>query len=524
MEYIKEILNYISEVVFVVNDKYQIQYCSPQVKNLTGKPPEKMNGKKCHMVLFNKMEPCKDCQLQKLRENRIPIDIEHDTITHRGFRKLLSAKFITLPNGTYAEILTDITSTKKLIDKLTRHSKELKASNVILNLKRKETEKEHRFILKTINSLNDGVMVVNPDLSINMSNTALQEMCGLFHVSMSTIKCYEVYGYTEQCKDCPLLDPKNVRSFREAAGKKLTVTMNHFDKYIVESLRDTTKELKLIEEIKTQQSVLQEKQRQMALLNEDLLRMNDKLKTAHKIIDEELMQVGQIQASLLPEKLPEISGYDFGAFYTPAEHAGGDYYDCIEMSNGYWGLGVADVSGHGIPASVIMAITRAIMRSYTYDIISSSEAVAMVNEILCDNIHTNDFVTMFYLVLDSAKGVCNFASAGHNPLLLYDKSEMLVKKVSAHGMFLGAFDVVEYEEGTLSLDSGDIVFMYTDGLNEAMNRNREQYGYDQLISKIMMFSALPVSEMIDNIMEDVRAFTQGHPFEDDITILAFKKL
>jgi len=524
MEYSSEILNYISEVVLVVNDKYQIKYCSPQVKQLTGKGPEKMNGKKCHMILFNKMEPCKDCQLAKLKEDKIPVDIEHDTITHRGFRKLLSAKFIKLEDNAYAEILSDITSTKKLIDKLTRHSKELKASNVILNLKRKETEKEHRFILRTINSLNDGVMVVNPDLTINVSNSSLIDMCNLEGHSVSDMKCYEVYGYTEQCKDCPLLDPKNTRAFREARGKKLTVTMNHFDRYIVESLRDTTKELKLIDEIKTQQTVLHEKQRQMSLLNEDLLRMNDKLKLAHKIIDEELTQVGEIQASLLPETLPQIEGYDFGAFYTPAEHAGGDYYDCIEMSNGYWGLGVADVSGHGIPASVIMAITRAIMRSYTYDIISSSEAVAMVNEILCDNIHTNDFVTMFYTVFNSKKGTLNYASAGHNPLLFYDKSEMLVKKISCHGMFLGAFDMVDYEEGELSIDSGDVVFLYTDGLNEAMNRTRDQYGYDRLISKIMMFSSLPVSEMIENIMEDVKDFTQGHPFEDDITILAFKKL
>lgn len=524
MEYSSEILNYISEVVFVVNDKYQIQYCSPQVKQHTGKGPEKMLGKKCHMTLFNKMEPCKNCQLPKLQDNKMPVDIEHDTITHRGFRKLLSAKFIKLEQGAYAEILSDITSTKKLIDKLTRHSKELKASNVILNLKRKESEKEHRFILRTINSLNDGVMVVNPDLSINVSNSSLIDMCGLEGRKISEMKCYEVYGYTEQCKDCPFLDPKNTRSFREAHGKKLTVTMNHFDRYIVESLRDTTKELKLIDEIKKQQNVLHEKQRQMSLLNEDLLRMNEKLKAAHKIIDEELTQVGEIQSSLLPETLPDIEGYDFGAVYVPAEHAGGDYYDCIEMSNGYWGLGVADVSGHGIPASVIMAITRAVMRSYTYDIISPGEAVAMVNEILCDNIHTNDFVTMFYTVFNSKKNTLRYASAGHNPLLFYDKSEMLVKKISAHGMFLGAFDMVEYEEGELEIDSGDVVFLYTDGLNEAMNRSRDQYGYDRLISKIMMFSSLPVSEMIENIMEDVKDFTQGHPFEDDITVLAFKKL
>ena len=524
MEYSSEILNFISEIVLVVNDKYQIQYCSPQVKNITGKGTEKVKGKKCHMVLFNKMAPCEDCQLSNLKDSKIPMDIEHDAITHRGFRKLFSAKFVKLEEGAYGEILTDITSTKKLIDKLTRHSKELKASNVILNLKRKETEREHRFILRTINSLNDGVMVVNPDLSINVSNSSLVDICSIEGMKTAEIKCYEVYGYTEQCSDCPFLDPKNTRAFREAKGKKLTVTMNHFDKYIVESLRDTTKELKLIDEIKNQQDVLHEKQRQMTLLNEDLLRMNEKLKDAHQIIDDELTQVGEIQSSLLPETLPQIEGYDFGAFYIPAEHAGGDYYDCIEMSNGYWGLGVADVSGHGIPASVIMAITRAIMRSYTYDVISSSEAVAMVNEILCDNIHTNDFVTMFYTVFDSKNDKLNYASAGHNPLLFYDKSEMLVKKISCHGMFLGAFDTVEYEEGELEIDKGDIVFLYTDGLNEAMNRTRDQYGYDQLISKIMMFSSLPVSEMVDNIMEDVRNFTQGHPFEDDITILAYKKL
>jgi len=86
------------------------------------------------------------------------------------------------------------------------------------------------------------------------------------------------------------------------------------------------------------------------------------------------------------------------------------------MSNNYWGFVVADVSGHGTPAAVIMAITRAIMRSYTYDVINAKEALSMVNEILCDNIYTNDFVTMLYVVMNSVTGECNFASAGHNPI------------------------------------------------------------------------------------------------------------
>lgn len=524
MEFNNLIFDHISELVLVVNDKYIVEFCNQVAKTITGKPAEKMIGKKCHLVLFNNLEPCKDCQLGKIRENRVPVDIEHDTITHRGFRKLYNARFNSLGNGRYVEIMQDITSTKKLIDKLTHHTKELKASNVILKLKGKEQEKEHRFIMNTINSLTDGVMVVNPDLTVNVSNSKLSEMTDVKQDDLRKTECYKVYGYTEQCPDCPLVNTKTTRSFREVNGRKLTVTFNKFSQYIVESVRDTTKEMHLIDEIKSQQTILTEKQRQMALLNKDLLRMNEKLKEAHAIIDEELTQVGQIQSSLLPETLPDLSGYDFGAFYVPAEHAGGDYYDCIEMSNGYYGLTVADVSGHGIPASVIMAITRAIMRSYTYDIVSSSEALSMVNEILCENIHTNDFVTMFYMVLNSNTGVCNYASAGHNPLLFYDKSEMLVSKISAQGMFLGAFEDIDYEQGEISIDSGDILFLYTDGLNEAMNPEREQYGYDRLISKIMMFAELPVSEMIENIMDDVKQFTEGKPFEDDITILAVKML
>jgi len=292
---------------------------------------------------------------------------------------------------------------------------------------------------------------------------------------------------------------------------------------MVESIRDVTKEVFLINEIKHQQQELEEKQRQMALLNSDLLKMNEKLQQAQKIIDDELKQVGEIQASLLPSHLPEIDGYEFGALYIPTEHAGGDYYDCIEMSNGYWGFTVADVSGHGTPAAVIMAITRAIMRSYTYDVINASEAISMVNEILCSNIYTNDFVTMLYVVMNSSNGECNFASAGHNPMLLFEKSNMMVKKLTAQGMFLGVFNDVEYEAGSFSLKDGDIAFMYTDGLIEAMDPNDELYGYDRLISKLIMFNELTCQEIIDNIMADVRDFCKGRKFNDDITILVIKK-
>jgi sigma-B regulation protein RsbU (phosphoserine phosphatase) len=521
MDSCREILNFIENIVIEVDKDYKIQYVNYSAKGLTGKSPEKLINKKCYSALFGHSEPCKGCQLQMMIENKIPNLITHDVLTHRGFRKIYSASFNKTSSGNFVEVLTDITDSKKMIDKLNHHLKELKAKNVMLNLQKRETENKRTFLEKILNSTEEGIMVIDSNLNIITSNYKVKTLTNYKEKNID--KCYKIYGYENQCSECPFKDKKLLKSSRKISDKNLTLSFNLFEDYVVESVRDTTKEVYLLDEIKKQQNDLKEKQHQMKLLNEDLLKMNAKLQEAQKVIDDELRQVGEIQSSLLPDKLPEIEGFDFGAFYTPAEQAGGDYYDCIKMSNGYYGFTVADVSGHGIPAAVIMAITRAIMRSYTYDVISSSEALAMVNEILCDNIYTTDFVTMFYLVMNSNESKCNFASAGHNPLLFFDKSEMTVKKLTASGLFLGTFEDVEYEEGNIEIDKGDILFMYTDGLVEAMNKSGELYGYDRLISKIIMFQNFKCCDIIDNIMKDLKEFTEGRPFDDDITIFVIKK-
>lgn len=522
MEKVKDVLQFINDLIITVDDNFNIIYSNNAIKNLTGKTSEKVKGKKCYSVLFSNIEPCEGCQVPLLKEGKFAKDITHDTINHRGFRKIIRSRFEKIDSDVYLEVLQDITEHKKLIDKMTHQTKELKAKNVILNLQKKEVEKKHHFLKKVLNSTDEGVMVVNPDYSINVINYQLKEFAGIKD-SDDITKCYQIYGLDIPCPECPFTDRTLVKISRDVNNKKLAVSFNKFENRIVESVRNITKELFLVSEIKEQQSAIEEKQRQMALLNTDLLGMNEKLQIAQKLIDDELKQVGEIQESLLPTEFPLTEGFDFGAFYTPADQAGGDYYDCIEMSNNYWGFTVADVSGHGIPAAVIMAITRAIMRSYTYDVISSSEAISMVNEILCENIYTNDFVTMFYLVMNMETSECNYASAGHNPLLLFKKSEMVVKKITANGMFLGVFDEVDYDEGTLALEKGDIAFMYTDGLNEAMNKESEQYGYDRLISKIIMFHNEKCSDIIDYVMKDVKEFTDGRPFDDDITLFLIKK-
>lgn len=525
MEKLSQLFDGINIDIFVIDKEYNIKYCNCRAASTAGKHPDELINKKCYISVFGFQKPCKNCPIEAEGEFSGTREITHDAILYDGERRIFKSSVSPVDKDVYAEVMTDISDISKSLSECVHNLKQVRASNVILENDKAKLDRHNRFFEKSIDNMSQGIMIVSADYSVIILNGILRSLSKIGSAEKSSFKCYQVYGFDKPCKDCPFNDHSVNRSLRNMDGKHMTVTYSRFDnKFMVENLRDTTREIKLIDEIRENQEEIKEKQRQMSILNTDLLRMNEKLKAAQAVIDEELRQVGDIQESLLPESLPAVPGYDFGAAYIPAEHAGGDYYDCIKMSNNYWGFLVADVSGHGTPAAVIMAITRAIMRSYTFDVVSSSEALGMVNDILCDNIHTKDFVTMFYAVFDMGSGRMNLASAGHNPVLVFDKSEFLVKKVTASGMFLGTFENLEYEEKKMSMDEGDIFFMYTDGLVEAMNPKREQYGYDRLVSKLMMFGDYPCSRIIEEILSDVKDFTRGAPFEDDITILAIKKI
>jgi len=165
-----------------------------------------------------------------------------------------------------------------------------------------------------------------------------------------------------------------------------------------------------------------------------------------------------------------------------------------------------------------------LVHSYTIDIVSSAEVLNMINEILCDNIYTNDFVTMFYLVVNMKTGLCNYASAGHHPVLYFDKSKMMVHQLKAKGLFLGAFEKVEYEEKNMELHKGDILLLYTDGLVDVQNRSDKFYGIDRLIGKLILFNEEDPENIVESILDDVKEFSEGRPYSDDLTMLIIKKL
>ncbi len=242
------------------------------------------------------------------------------------------------------------------------------------------------------------------------------------------------------------------------------------------------------------------------------------------------MQVAQeIQHTLLPGEFPQIEGYEIGATYRAAKEVGGDYYDFFWVDPTTLGIVVADVSGKGVPGSLVMTMIRTAMRLESRGNRSSSSVLAKVNQHVTADMKRGMFVTMFYIILDSRNRSINFSSAGHNPMILYRGKTKEVYFLKPKGFPVG-IDLPEEDMFVknmalqkVSLEKNDMLVIYTDGITEAMNPESEQFGEDRLIKVIKENSHLTPAEFVDKLNEAIAQFTRGAEQNDDITIVAIKE-
>ncbi|MDZ7330939.1 MAG: SpoIIE family protein phosphatase [candidate division KSB1 bacterium] len=263
--------------------------------------------------------------------------------------------------------------------------------------------------------------------------------------------------------------------------------------------------------------------------------MTDKVRESQKNLAEQQrikteMQVGQeIQQRLIPREIPQIEGYEIAPYYEAAKELGGDYFDFIEVDKDTLGIVVADVSGKGVPGSLVMAYIKATLRTEARSIKSASEVLTRVNEIVVDDMKKGMFVTLFYIIIDSKKRRINYASAGHNPMILYRKSTNKTYYLNPHGFPVGIAlpdpDLFKksIESDTIQLTEDDILLLYTDGITEAMNRRRELFGEERLLDCIRNYGHLSVDEFIKKLRDEIHSFTEGYEQSDDITVVAIKE-
>lgn len=248
------------------------------------------------------------------------------------------------------------------------------------------------------------------------------------------------------------------------------------------------------------------------------------LRQAYAAMEKELRVVAEIQRSLLPSRLPAIPNLGLAASYQTSRHAGGDYYDVFPLAGGHWGLLIADVSGHGTPSAVVMAITHALAHSYNGVPMPPGRMLEFVNDSL-SNRYTSEsgtFVTAFYGIFNPATRSLQYTSAGHNPPRIKRcATGRMASLEEARGLPLGLFEGQTYAEATIDLVPGDQLILYTDGITEATNPGGEQYGVDRL-DRAIGHCQETADDLIAAILVDLERFTEGKAAEDDRTLVVGK--
>jgi len=249
----------------------------------------------------------------------------------------------------------------------------------------------------------------------------------------------------------------------------------------------------------------------------------------HERLQKEMQGAQEIQHTLLPASFPEVDGYEIGALYRAAKEVGGDYYDFFWVDPTTMGIVVADVSGKGVPGSLVMTMIRTAMRLEARGNRSASDVLARVNHHVTADMKKGMFVTMFYVVLDSRRRTINFASAGHNPMILYRGRTKEVYFLKPKGFPLG----INLPDGEMfdkslaiqkiGLEKNDMLVIYTDGITEAMNKQKKQFGEDRLIATIRENSHLTPEEFVAELSRRIAVFTDGAEQNDDITVVAIKE-
>lgn len=277
-----------------------------------------------------------------------------------------------------------------------------------------------------------------------------------------------------------------------------------------------------------------ESENEFGFLAETLRVMGSKLNAAQReLIDKERMTreleiAREIQANILPRDYPKGPGFELAGAYRSAREVGGDYYDFIEFGEELVGILIADVSGKSLPGMLVMLLTRDIVRRLARQVNEPARLLSAVNTELLANIKKGMFVTMFFGILDKARGTFSFASAGHNPLIVVRHETGKAEAIKTKGFPLGMVDAGTYEKriesGRISLSANDRLVLYTDGVNEAQSPAGEEFGIDRFIRIIERNPDSSVEELVDEILRQQSLFVGDAPQYDDITLLAVKWL
>jgi len=246
-----------------------------------------------------------------------------------------------------------------------------------------------------------------------------------------------------------------------------------------------------------------------------------------RAMENELQNAREVQRVLLPQSEPVVAGFRISGTNLPARIISGDYYDYIDLGDRRFGIAIADVSGKGVSAGLLMAMCRSALRSVAPGLSSPAEVLAAVNRQLYPDIREDMFISMAYAILDETDGTLTIARAGHDPALLYRRSSGKVEPLRSPGLALGVDDGAVFERVTkeqrVQLMAGDCVLFHTDGVREAVDSSDEEFGMERMADTFRLAAPLGAEAVVSQVQEELRQFTGESPQMDDITLVAIER-
>jgi len=259
----------------------------------------------------------------------------------------------------------------------------------------------------------------------------------------------------------------------------------------------------------------------------DNARLTERM-VAQERMRRELALAAEVQQRLLPSCAPEGVAMEVSGFCEPARGVGGDYYDFINFDNSQLGLAIADVAGKGMPAALLMSTVQATLRSLTarngtpanYEL---SSVVGKLNRLLFNTTNGEHYVTFFYATFDQLTQRLTYVNAGHNPpLYLQSDSNDEFRQLTSGGLVAGAFEHSAYEQETVQMKSNDLLFLYTDGLTEALNEEGEEFGTSRIMETLKAIASLSADQIRDVVVRRVKEWCAGMSLYDDLTFVVMK--
>lgn len=240
-------------------------------------------------------------------------------------------------------------------------------------------------------------------------------------------------------------------------------------------------------------------------------------------LEEELQIASDIQRKLLPSQCPEIENYEVAAVNIPSRQVGGDYYDCIKIDDQKYAFCIADVSGKGAPAALLMSNLQASLHVLLNTKLNIDEITSRINNLIYQNTSYDKFITYFIGILDLKNRTFTSVNAGHNPPYLFHKDRSF-QTFNEGGLILGMMPNIPYDTETTQLKSGDCLVMFTDGVSEAMNAKEEEFEEKRIEECVIQNYQSSAENILNSLIESVKEFSKGQPQADDITILVIKLL